>query len=130
MNKFLLIGLLVTLSGILLDGLTVRNYGDRRNLLSFFIIAIGSSIIVQVISPNMIKLHTQILGGTLLIIGLILRFGEAKFPWFDYRSSNNYDVSKIRQWVKNNSRGLVFSIIFTGVLFLADIANLIPKSPQ
>jgi len=129
LNKFLFIGIGITLGGILLDGLTVRNFGDRRNLLSLFIIAIGSSIIVIRLSPLMNTVNAKILGGILLIIGLTLRFGEGKFPWFDYRSSNNYEDSKLKQWIKNNSRGLVFFIIFAGVLFLADIANLIPKNP-
>ena len=128
MSKFLIIGVIVTLIGIFFDGLTVRNYGDRRNLLSLFIIAIGSAIIVLRLSPLMNPLHAKILGGVLLILGLILRFGEGKFPMFDYRSPDNYEDSKIKRWIKFNSRGLVFSIIFTGVLFLADIANLIPKS--
>ena len=45
------------------------------------------------------------------------------------RGELNYEDSKLKQWIKNNSRGLVFFIIFAGVLFLADIANLIPKNP-
>lgn len=130
MNKVLIIGVIVTLSGIFLDGMTVRNYDDRRNLLSLFIIAIGSSMIVVKISPLLNSMNGKILGGVLLILGLILRFGEGKFPLFDYRSSNNYDDSKVKRWIKFNSRGLVFSIIFTGVLFLADITNLIPKNTE
>ncbi len=122
-----MIGVVVTLCGIILDGFTVRNYGDKRNLLSFFVIAVGCSIVVQVISPNIISLHSKVLGAVLLTAGLILRFSNGKASWLDYQSNESSEDTFVMRWTRFSSRGLVFSILFTGVLLLADLSNLIPN---
>ena len=88
MNKFIILGLMVTLFGITLDAFTVRSGANRQSLLSLFIMAIGCSIVAQVLSPYLTTLYRIILGGVLLIAGQILIFSGVKFPWFDLKSDD------------------------------------------
>ena len=83
MSKYIIIGIFITLVGISLDAIAVRSRGRRQNLLALFIMAVGCSVIVQIISQNMTTLYARILGGGLLLAGIILRFGNIKFTWLN-----------------------------------------------
>ena len=71
MSKYIIIGIFITLVGISLDAIAVRSRGRRQNLLALFIMAVGCSVIVQIISQNMTTLYARILGGGLLLAGII-----------------------------------------------------------